>query len=148
MTSQLQPQRKKTALAFVALLGFGLLVGYYYLQIQARQAAADLLDLQHHAQRLSRLQAAQPIPASLSLPLTTVIEQSALRHQITLVSVAPLNDEINVVLPPMPFDRLIAWLGELQREHDIRVQTLAVTALSSPGVIRVDALRLQRLLSH
>lgn len=148
MIPQLQPYGKKLALACAALLGLGLLVGYFYQQAQARQAAADLLDLQHHVQRLARLQSVQPSVASLSLPLKTVIEQSALRHQLTLISMEPEDDEINLALAPMPFDRLIAWLAELQREHTIRVQTLEVTALPAPGAIHVDALRLQRLLSH
>lgn len=146
MIPQLQPYGKK--LAFAALLGLGLVMGYFYQQAQARQAAADLLDLQHHVQRLARLQSVQPSVASLSLPLKTVIEQSALRHQLTLISMEPEDDEINLALAPMSFERLIAWLAELQREHTIRVQTLEVTALPAPGAIQVNALRLQRLLSH
>ncbi|MGF6190052.1 type II secretion system protein GspM [Serratia sp. 2723] len=148
MIPLLQTKGKKLTWAFVALLGLGLLVSYCYQLAQARQAAADLLELQHHAQRLARLQLAQPSVESLSLPLTTVIEQSALRHQLTLISMEPEEDEINLTLAPMPFDRLIIWLAELQREHAIRVQTLKVTALPAPGTIHVDALRLQRLFSH
>ncbi|HGM5491612.1 TPA: type II secretion system protein GspM [Serratia fonticola] len=147
MIPQFLPRGTKLAFAFIALLGFGLLVSYYYLQAQAQRAAADLLALQHHAQRLARLQSAQPNVASLSLPLTTVIEQSALRHQFTLISMDPEEDEISLALAPIPFDRLIAWLAELQREHAIRVQTLEVTALPAPGAIHVDTLRLQRLFS-
>ena len=46
----------------------------------------------------------------------------------------------------MPFNQLISWLAELQREYDIKVIKLQIFALSSPGEIRVEALRLQRLL--
>lgn len=144
MIPQLRPYGKKPALLCAALLGLGLLVGYYYQQTQSRQAIADLLELQHHAQRLVRLQSAQPSAASLSLPLTTVIEQSVLRHQLTLIAMEPEDDEINLTLAPMPFDRLVSWLAELQREHAIRVQALEVTALPAPGEIHVDTLRLQR----
>lgn len=145
MIPQLRPYGKKLTLICTALLGLGLLVGYYYQQALARQAAADLLELQHHAQRLARLQSAQPNLESFSQPLTTVIEQSALRHQLTLIAMEPEDDEINLALAPMPFDRLVSWLAELQREHAIRVQTLEVTALPAPGAIHVDTLRLQRL---
>lgn len=145
MIPHLRPYGTKLAFACVALLGLGLLVSFYYQQAQARQAAADLLELQHHAQRLARLQSAQPSVASLSLPLTTVIEQSALRHQFTLLSMQPEEDEISLTLAPMPFDRLIVWLAELQREHAIRVQTLEVTPLSAPGAVHIETLRLQRL---
>lgn len=148
MSLQLQPYGTKLALAFIALLGLGLLMGYYYQQAQARQAAAENVELQHHAQRLARLQSAQPRVKSPLLSLTTVIEQSALRHQLPLITMEPDEDEISLALAPMPFDRLIVWLAELQREQAIRVQTLEVTALPAPGTIRIDTLRLQRSFSH
>lgn len=148
MISQLLPYGTKLALAFVALLGLGLLVGYYYQQAQARQAAAENTELQHHVQRLDRLQSAQPRVKNPLLPFTSVIEQSALRHQLTLITMKPDEDEISLALAPMSFDRLIVWLAELQREHAIRVQTLEVTALPAPGMIHIDTLRLQRLFSH
>lgn len=148
MTVPLQPPGKKTALAFAALLGLGLLFSYCYHRAQARQAETDLLNLQHQAQRLARLQSALPALTSPSLPQKTVIEQSAQRHRLALKAVTPEEGGFSVTVSPMAFERLIAWLAELQRDQDIRVQTLEVTALPVPGSIRIDALHLQRRLSN
>ncbi|WP_431223440.1 type II secretion system protein GspM [Serratia sp. L9] len=148
MTLQRQPYGKKIALAFAALVGLSLLVSYCYQRGQAQQAANDLLNLQHLAQRLARLQAFQPMPASLPLAPEKIIEQSAQRHRLARVAIAPSDGGFEVTLSPMPFDLLIAWLAELQREQGIRVQAIEVTALPASGMVRIDRLLLQRLLSY
>lgn len=148
MTLQLRPYGKKIALVCVALAGLCLLASYCYQRGQAQQAANDLLNLQHLAQRLTRLQATQPMPTSLPLAPEKIVEQSAQRHRLTLVTIKPTSDGLDVALYPMPFDPLIAWLAELQREQGIKVQTLEVTALPTPGMVRIDRLQLQRLLSR
>lgn len=150
MTPLIQPNVKKIATVFSALFLLGALIFYGYHQNKAQQAQSDLLNLQQYAQRLALLQSTLPPPESRALPLTTLIEQSTMRHRLTPTAITPdpEEDALSITLPPLPFSKLIAWLADLQREHDIQVQTLQVTPLPSPGVVRVDVLRLQRLFSQ
>lgn len=138
----------RIAIAFTVLLGSALLAFYGYQLTQVQQAQQDLFNLQQSTQRLAYLQASHPQPASLSTPLNVVIAESALRYRVTLITVKQEDDEVNIALSPLPFEQLIAWLAELQREHGIQVRTLQLTALPALGMVQTDALQLQRWLPN
>lgn len=145
MIALVQPYAKKITLASIAMLFLCLLVFYGYQRVQAQRVTGELLALQQSAQRLARLQSVAP-PNSLSIAFEDLVEQSAQQHQLRLLSLTPQQQELDIDLSPMPFNQLISWLATLQREYDIKVTKLQISALSSPGEIQVEALRLQRLL--
>jgi len=138
---------QKVVLVAVLILWVSLQTVYFYQQIQARQAANTLENLQPYVQRLARLQASQPTPTSAAIPLTTLIKKSSQRHRVKLVGLTPQDGDMAVALAPMPFNQFIAWLAELQREHGIQVRSLHITAQPSSEQIHIDTLRLQRLLA-
>lgn len=137
---------KKYVLAGVMLLFLCLLVFYCHQRIQVTKAANALFELQQSAQSLMHLYSNQG-SSTQELSFSSLVEQVARQHQITFSAITPQERELNITLPPMQFNQLIDWLAELQREYGIKVSVLQITTLPPLGMIRVDALRLQRLFS-
>lgn len=144
MTLPFQLSVKKYVVGGTILFFLCLLVFYGYQRIQVKHAANTLFMLQQSTRILTYSSSNQSSP-SQKLSFSSIIEQTAKRHQITLSAITIQERELNISLPPMLFNQLVAWLAELQREYDIRVSMLQITALPSQGMIRIDVLRLQRL---
>lgn len=145
MIALFQTHTKKITLAGITVLFLCLLVFYGYQRIQAQQITTEFLSLQQSAQHLVRLQSVTP-SNTLTTSFEDHVEQSAKKHQLPLLSLTPQQQELDIALSPISFKQLISWLAELQREYNIRVTRLQISALSSPGEIQVDVLRLQPLL--
>jgi len=48
-------------------------------------------------------------------------------------------DRVFLVAAPVDFDAWLEWVGTLQRELSVRLDTCKVTALDQPGLVRVEA---------
>lgn len=104
------------------------------LRIQARQ-------LQQDAQEVGRLKA-RPALAREGGSLASVIEQRAtaagLRERIEAITPQDAG-RVRLVLPAVAFDDWIAWLGELQAGHGVRVESARIDATGEAGMVRIEA---------
>lgn len=136
--------------------GFGLLLAavlfFYVLQpvVRDRQKLrASLPQLRVNAERM-RLDAAEvtrlrTLPSSSSLPnggIRGAVEASAevfkLRDSISQASVEG-EGRISIAMTTVPFDSWVRWLGHLQEQYRIRLESCRVEALPQPGMVRIKA---------
>lgn len=136
--------------------GFGLLLVvllvFYVWQpvVRDRQKLrANLPQLRANAERM-RLNAAEvarlkTLPSSASLPnggIRGAVENSAaafrLRDSMSQVSVEG-DGRISISMAPVPFDSWVRWLGQLQEQYRIRLESCRIEALPQPGMVRVKA---------
>lgn len=145
-----QSERKILLLAAALLLP----VSYYFLLWQpAHQALAKLHttlpSLRAQANKLSA-QAAEvemlrhrPQLASLDASsLKTSIEASALRHQLrpminTLETQEP--NGVRISCEAIPFAAWLNWMRELQQEQHILAESVSISALPQPGLVKISA---------
>lgn len=104
------------------------------LRVQARQ-------LQQDAQEVARLKA-QPAVTREAGSLALAVEQRALATGLRerIESITPQDaGHVRVVLPQVAFDAWLAWLGELQTSHGVRVDSARIGATDDSGMVSVDA---------
>lgn len=110
---------------------------------------ANLPQLRTHAEQM-RLNEAEvgrlkTLPASAALPkggIRGAVENSAaafkLRDSMSQVSVEG-DGRISFSMAPVSFDNWVRWLGHLQEQYRIRLESCRVEALPQPGMVRVKA---------
>jgi general secretion pathway protein M len=104
------------------------------LRVQARQ-------LQQDAQEVVRLKA-QPAVIREAGSLVQAVEQRALATGLRerIESITPQDaGHVRVLLPQVAFDAWIAWIGELQASHGVRVKSARIEATAAAGMVSIDA---------
>ncbi len=101
--------------------------------------SADLAWMQQVAGQVKRRgaqQSSQPAAASGGsvLTLVEVSARSAGLHQ-ALERVQPEGQGARLWLTETGFDKLVAWLGDLEQRHGLQVSQLAVDAGNAPGTV-------------
>ncbi|MDV7394153.1 type II secretion system protein GspM, partial [Arthrospira platensis SPKY1] len=111
------------------------------LQRSVAELRADLAWMQQAARDIKRLDGAgEARPADDGRSLLTLVDQTARTAGLsdTLKRVAPQGtDQLSAQLDLVEFDRLIGWLGDLERNHSIGIVNLSVDRTSAAG--RVNA---------
>ncbi|HEY6096237.1 MAG TPA: type II secretion system protein M [Gallionellaceae bacterium] len=134
----------------MVLIGVSLLLGFYL--VLWRPAHSGVAKLQNSLPML-RVQATRlqqqaievealrhrPKPAILDADnLKAAIEASAQRQQLrsALTSIS-LQDEhtVRLTFDSVPFSPWLKWLRNLQREQNVRAETVSVTATPQPGYV-------------
>ena len=110
---------------------------------------ANLPQLRANADQM-RLNAAEVVrlktlPSSSSLPnggIRGAVEESAaafkLRDSMSQVSVEG-DGRISISMATVSFDNWVRWLGHLQEQYRIRLESCRVEALPQPGMVRIKA---------
>jgi len=102
---------------------------------------ADLAWMQQAAREIKRLDGAgEARPVDDGRSLLTLVDQTARAAGLgnALKRIAPQGvDQLSAQLDAVDFNRLIAWLGELERDHFIAIVNLSVDRASVAG--RVNA---------
>jgi general secretion pathway protein M len=110
---------------------------------------ANLPQLRTNAEQV-RLNAAEvarlkTLPASAALPkggIRGAVESSAaafkLRDSMSQVSMEG-DGRITLSMAAVPFDNWVRWLGHLQEQYRIRLESCRVEALPQPGMVRIKA---------
>ena len=105
-------------------------------QAQAKAAAEQLVWLQTQLPLLSAQNNAMRSSASLN----EVVSQTAQSFQIQVSRMQPQNDQMQVMLNDISFDQLLAWLHELQYQHNVSIVQLDLAVADAPGMVRVRRL--------
>jgi general secretion pathway protein M len=103
---------------------------------QVRAAAAQI---QLQAQEVSRLRSLPPKAASNNL--RSAVDAATARSSIGApAEFLPLDaGRARIIFNNAIFDRWIEWVKFLQLEQSIRVETADITALTEPGMVKIQA---------
>ncbi len=109
------------------------------LQQRAAEQRADLIWMRQAAREVKRLSAAAGTsPASDGRSLLTLVDQTARAAGLAsaLKRVAPQGeDKLSAQLDGVEFDKLIPWLGSLERDHRIVIVNLSVDRTAVAGLV-------------
>lgn len=111
------------------------------LQLEAKQALlAEVDTLASEAQTLRRSgRPAQSLPPGRSiLEVTTASARAAGLQQAIRRMVPESGTRLRLQFDRVAFDRVIAWLEQLERQHGIAVQSISVEKLDTAGAVRTD----------
>lgn len=111
---------------------------------QVKKNADRLTALNRQMASLSLLQSRFPPDAVTASQLQERLQQSAQKNQITVTVLSENEEGVQVMLSAVPFERLMRWLAEMQREQGVRVVQLAVEH-QEQGVVKVNQLLLKPL---
>lgn len=105
--------------------------------------AQQLIEVQALTQQLQQANEQQPRQQSVSL--ADVVDRSLRAHQLALRSYQPgANQDAQIRLENVAFDRLLAWLYDLEINQQIRLRELTLAAASTEGHVAVN-LRVQQV---
>ncbi len=104
---------------------------------QSQQQQLQVLEQQLQQVRSFPVVAAQP---KIQGSLTDIISSSARVHKVQVSRMQPQNDQMQVMLNDISFEQLLAWLHELQYQHNVSIVQLDIAAADAPGIVRVRRL--------
>jgi general secretion pathway protein M len=109
------------------------------LQQSVAQQRADLAWMRQAAQEIKRLgNAGVAQPAGDGRSLLTLVDQTARAAGLgtAMKRVAPQGeDKLSAQLDSVEFDKLIPWLGALERDHRIAIVNLSVDRTDTAGLV-------------
>ncbi len=108
------------------------------LQQRAAEQRADLIWMRQAAREVKRLSGAGVRPASDGRSLLTLVDQTARAAGLAtaLKRVAPQGeDKLSAQLDAVEFDKLIPWLGTMERDHRITLVNLSVDRTAAAGLV-------------
>lgn len=85
--------------------------------------------------RVNSQQAVAPLQRSGSL--AQIVSNSARSYSINVSRMQPQNEQLQLVLDDIAFEKLLPWLHQLQFEQGVRLVNLDVAAADQPGIVRV-----------
>jgi general secretion pathway protein M len=107
------------------------------LQHSVAEQRADLAWMRQAAQEIQRLSGASR-PKSDGRSLLTLVDQTARTAGLgaALKQITPQGDDkLSARLDAVEFDRLLPWLGALEREHPIILTHLSVDRTETAGLV-------------
>jgi general secretion pathway protein M len=73
-------------------------------------------------------------------PLNQVIATSSSTLGISLIRLQPKNEQLQVWIEPLSFDRLVDWLDMLERQYGVQVTALDIERAESSGMVEIRRL--------
>lgn len=144
------PRERVVLAAGAALLALALGYAYAWLPMQRElvqlretlpHLRAQAEQIQRDAEEVARLRA-RPAASQRGGSVTAVVEQraaaSGLREHIATLA-AQDDGRVRVVLPRIGFDAWLAWIGELQAAHGVRVESARIESSGEAGMVRIEA---------
>jgi general secretion pathway protein M len=126
----------------LAILIYGLIwepfqASHRRLQQNVAEQRADLAWMRQAAQDIQRLSGVAQ-PRSDGRSLLTVIDQTARAAGLgaALKQITPQGeDKLNARLDAVEFDKLLPWIGALERDHPVVLMNLSLDRTETPGLV-------------
>lgn len=74
--------------------------------------------------------------------ITNVINQTAGRYGLTITRMQPQGDKVQLWMDDVPFDALLAYLGDLVQQKGLSLELLDVGESDSAGMVKVRRIQL------
>lgn len=141
-------QRLLSALAVVlaiAVLYFVIWQPSYQVRLNAEQRLqGQQQQLQWVKQNLGRYQArvqsSEAAAPQASGSLTQRLNQAADANDISLARIQPQGEGVVISVDEANFDRVLAFVAQLEQQYQLQISTLDVARLDTPGQVRVRQL--------
>lgn len=76
--------------------------------------------------------------------LSSVLNKTAGRNQISIARMQPQGDDIQIWIEEVSFNQLLTWLEQLSSREGISVKSIDLTDTDQSGVVKVRRLQLGR----
>lgn len=76
-----------------------------------------------------------PAPATIGMPLPTLITTSAETYQLPISRLLPTADAVEITLENAPFELVLTWILALEQDHGLRIIALTITRRPEPGLV-------------
>lgn len=76
--------------------------------------------------------------------LSSIINRSANKNDITIARVQPQNNDVQVWIDNVAFEKLLKWLAHLSNNENIHVKAIDLSKSDDEGQVRVKRLQLGR----
>jgi len=147
-----RPLRERRTILIGASCALPLLI-YFLLWQPAHQAVGKLQQIlpqlriqteqmRHAGTQVGEIRHRPQLAVMDALAVKTAIEESAGKHQIldALTTLIPQEPNgVRLTVTSVSFEKWLIWLRELQTTQHIRVDSIAVTPLSEPGMVAIRA---------
>ena len=105
----------------------------------ARQLKAQQLYDWLQTNEAAAKRAAQAKPSQKAPSRTPAITRAAQAHQIAINRLMPeSNGAVSVVLEQQSFNKIIAWVNQLEQGNDIQVDRATLDGLDAPGYVNAQ----------
>jgi len=74
--------------------------------------------------------------------LSSIVNKSAGRHQITIARLQSKDDDLQVWIDEVPFSQLLSWLEDLANREGLLVKTIDLSKADELGIVKVRRLQL------
>jgi len=147
--SQISAREQRLVVVCAVLLVLGTLY-WGVIQPVSQRAENAQLRIQSEKQLLSWVQDKADEIASLrgqngqvisNTPMNQAISSTAGRFGVELIRVQPRDEQLQVWITPLPFNRLVEWMSFLQDTHGISVTFLDIDKGDQNGVVEVKRLQ-------
>lgn len=137
--------RKRLSGVIVSVVCLGLLAVGLYQKAQVSQAERELNELRHNVRIIERLQDMVPEDTDLTrLPVAASLSQSSGHFGLHPGLSESDDGNVSVSLDPLPFDKLVLWLAELQMKYNVQVMQLQLQPEDEGNRVTVETLILKR----
>jgi type II secretory pathway component PulM len=103
-----------------------------------RAQVEDMRLQKKEVELLRKAPAASSQGADLRALLRASVERSALQKSVERIEWRT-NDRVLVAAAAVDFDQWLDWVGALQRELGVRLDSCEISALAQPGLVRIEA---------
>lgn len=144
------PRERLVLAGGAALLALALAYAYAWLPMQHQltqlrgtlpQLRVQAEQVQRNAEEVTRLRA-RPTTLRQGGSIVAIVEQraaaSGLREHIAAL-VPQDRNRVRVVLPRVGFDAWLAWIGDMQAAHGVRVESARIESSGEAGMVRIEA---------
>jgi general secretion pathway protein M len=131
-------------LILIAIIYWGiwqpLSVGLENSENQLQRAQQTLSNTQQRATQLVRAGVGQGPAVSQNQNLTQIVNISARQNGITFSRIVNRNDQVEVLIVNVEFDRFINWLAGLSAKYSVSVINADISRADAEGYIKVNRL--------
>ncbi|MBE0364297.1 general secretion pathway protein M [Pseudoalteromonas ulvae UL12] len=93
---------------------------------------------------IQKIKASNPRAVSSSASLSSLVNTSKNRYNITINRMQPKDDSLRVSIDTVEFNKLVDWLAELTAQHGVMITNVELSKHDSPGFVKVNRLVIEK----
>lgn len=93
---------------------------------------------------IQKIKASNPRAVSSSASLSSLVNTSKNRYNITINRMQPKDDSLRVSIDSVEFNKLVDWLAELTTQHGVMIMNVELSKHDDPGFVKVNRLVIEK----
>jgi general secretion pathway protein M len=108
------------------------------LEVRNQGASETLEWMKQSVAELNSLRGSTKSTSTGGLELSKMVDQSAARHGVRVTRFQPSgDDEAQVWLDKAEFNKLVAWLDQMENAYGVSIKNISMNAGNNPGIVNV-----------